>query len=56
MEIALGAARPFGEFTRRIMVRDQDFGEIPGTNKPTLLKPGAEKLCNFSAWSRSSRL
>jgi hypothetical protein len=29
------------------MVRDQDFGEIPGTNKPTLLKPGAEKLCNF---------
>jgi hypothetical protein len=41
------AARPFGEFTRRIMVRDQDFGEIPGTNKPTLLKPGAEKLCNF---------
>jgi hypothetical protein len=29
------------------MVKDQDFGEIPGTNKPTLLKPGAEKLCNF---------
>jgi len=22
-------------------------GEIPGTNKPTLLKPGAEKLCNL---------
>jgi hypothetical protein len=29
------------------MVKDQDFGEIPGTSKPTLLKPGAEKLCNF---------
>jgi hypothetical protein len=29
------------------MVKDRDFGEIPGTNKPTLLKPGAEKLCNF---------
>jgi hypothetical protein len=29
------------------MVKDQDFGEIPGTHKPTLLKPGAEKLCNF---------
>lgn len=22
----------------------QDFGVIPGTNKPTLLKPGAEKF------------
>jgi hypothetical protein len=29
------------------MVKDQDFGEIRGTHKPTLLKPGAEKLCNF---------
>lgn len=27
-----------------IMVEDEDFGLIPGTNKPTLLKPGAEKL------------
>jgi hypothetical protein len=35
------------EFTRKIMVRDQDFGEIPGAHKLTLLKPGAEKLCNF---------
>src|SRR5215471_4394441 len=36
------------EFTRRIMIPDQDFGVIPGTgSKPTLLKPGAEKLCSF---------
>jgi len=28
-----------------------DFGVIPGTNKPTLLKPGAEKLCNFFGYS-----
>lgn len=27
-----------------IMVENEDFGLIPGTNKPTLLKPGAEKL------------
>jgi hypothetical protein len=27
-----------------IMVEDEDFGLIPGTKKPTLLKPGAEKL------------
>lgn len=28
------------------MVKDEDYGVIPGTKgKPTLLKPGAEKLC-----------
>jgi hypothetical protein len=47
MEVALARRAAIVEFTRRIMVRDQDFGEIPGTTKPTLLKPGAEKLCNF---------
>ena len=25
-----------------------DYGVIPGTKKPTLLKPGAEKLCNIA--------
>ncbi len=31
---------------RQIMVNGEDFGIIPGTgSKPTLLKPGAEKLC-----------
>ena len=47
MEVALARRSAIVEFTRRIMVKDQDFGEIPGTSKPTLLKPGAEKLCNF---------
>ena len=47
MEVALARRAAIVEFTRRIMVKDQDFGEIPGTDKPTLLKPGAEKLCNF---------
>lgn len=33
------------EFTKAIMVKGTDYGIIPGTgNKPTLLKPGAEKL------------
>jgi hypothetical protein len=32
------------QFKRRIMVEGVDFGTIPGTPKPTLLKPGAEKL------------
>jgi len=35
------------EFTKRVMKPDKDFGIIPGTDKPTLLKPGAEKLCSL---------
>lgn len=30
---------------RDVMQKDIDFGVIPGTQKPTLYKPGAEKLC-----------
>lgn len=30
---------------REVMQRDQHYGVIPGTEKPTLLKAGAEKLC-----------
>ena len=47
MEVALARRAAMVEFTRRIMVRNQDFGDIPGTGKPALLKPGAEKLCSF---------
>jgi len=35
------------KFTKEIMKEGVDFGTIPGTNKPTLLKPGAERLCTF---------
>ena len=35
------------EFTRTAMHEGIDFGIIPNTNKPTLLKPGAEKLCTL---------
>jgi hypothetical protein len=30
---------------RDVMAVNVDYGKIPGTNKPTLMKPGAEKLC-----------
>jgi hypothetical protein len=30
---------------KNVMKIDQDYGVIPGTEKPTLYKPGAEKLC-----------
>lgn len=36
------------EFTKRVMKVNKDYGVIPGTgDKPTLLKPGAEKLCSL---------
>jgi hypothetical protein len=34
-------------FVKAQMQRDVDYGVIPGTSKPTLLKPGAEKLCRL---------
>jgi hypothetical protein len=35
------------DFVQRIMKPNIDFGQIPGTEKDTLLKPGAEKLTTF---------
>lgn len=32
------------EFFQKVMIKGQDYGTIPGTPKPSLLKPGAEKL------------
>jgi hypothetical protein len=37
----------FREFRSKILESGKDYGEIPGTSKPTLLKPGAEKLGTF---------
>lgn len=34
-------------YTRKLMVKNTDYGEVPGTSKDTLLKPGAEKLCTL---------
>jgi hypothetical protein len=34
-------------FVQTQMVKDVDYGVIPGTKKPTLLKPGSEKLCRL---------
>ncbi len=35
------------EYTKRMMKEGKDYGTIPGTGKPTLYKPGAEKLCSL---------
>jgi hypothetical protein len=34
-------------FVKVQMVENIDYGKIPGTSKPTLLKAGAEKLCRL---------
>ena len=39
------------KFFKEVMVKDQDYGVIPGTEKPTLLKPGAEKLCELYGYA-----
>lgn len=48
MAVALQRYNMTVEFTKQIMRPGVDYGVVPGTgNKPTLLKPGAEKLCSF---------
>lgn len=37
----------FQEFVKGYLVPEEDYGTIPGTPKPTLLKPGADKLCEL---------
>lgn len=40
------------QFVSTLLKVDIDYGQIPGTNKPTLLKPGAEKLLTFFGLSK----
>ena len=47
IETALSRWESIQQFIGRIMVLDEDFGTIPGSKKPSLLKPGAEKLTAF---------
>lgn len=35
------------KFFSKVMKKDVDYGVIQGTQKPSLLKPGAEKLCEL---------
>lgn len=44
MASQLQAISNFQVMVEKNLTKDQDFGVIPGTGKPTLLKPGAEKI------------
>ena len=39
-----GKVKKFKEFIKTDFVDGVDFGQIPGTDKPCLLKPGFEKI------------
>ncbi len=41
------AINRFQQVVHKTMVPDLDYGIIPGTSKPTLLKPGAEKIAKL---------
>ena len=40
------------QFVTEFMKAGVDYGIVPGTDKPTLLKPGAEKLCEIYGFSK----
>ena len=44
IELAVERYNTITEFVSRVLRKDVDYGVIPGTEKLTLLKPGAEKL------------
>ena len=39
------------KFVHSQMAIGEDYGTIPGVEKPSLFKPGAEKLCNIFGFS-----
>jgi len=43
----LAAVRDFQSLVKSQMIQGHDYGVIPGTDKPTLLKPGAEKIAKL---------
>lgn len=49
MQVAQAVAmyQQFRQFVAGALREGTDYGKIPGTEKPTLLKPGAEKCCKF---------
>lgn len=47
LETAKRAYQSMRDFVEDIMREEVDYGTIPGTSKPTLLKPGAEKLLRY---------
>jgi len=47
IESALESQKLVERFVNEVLIVDADYGFIQGYGKPSLLKSGAEKLCNF---------
>jgi hypothetical protein len=47
IDLAKRRLEEFQGFVKSYLVEDEDFGIIQGTKKATLLKPGADKLCEL---------
>lgn len=47
IQAAKARMKEFQQFVKEYLIADEDYGTIPGTAKPTLLKPGADKLCEL---------
>ena len=56
IESAVERYQQVTEFVSRVLREDVDYGVIPGTEKRTLLKPGAEKLTTFFGLSTRFQL
>ena len=47
LELAIQRRDYLVRFIGQMLKQDHDYGKVPGTDKDTLLKPGAEKLATF---------
>jgi len=56
VELAVERHKSLVKFVKTLMNEGSDFGKIPNTDKPTLLKPGAEKLTTFFGLSKRFHL
>jgi hypothetical protein len=56
MEEGLKTIKVFQEMVHRLTTPGVDYGMIPGTSKPTLLKPGAEKIAKLMSLSDSYQI
>ena len=53
LQLAKQRLAEFQAFVKEYLREDEDYGTIPGTPKPTLYKPGADKLCELYGLSDS---
>ena len=56
LTLAKSRLKEFQEFVAGYMVEGEDYGLIPGTQKKTLYKPGADKLCELYGLTDSYRI